>query len=284
MPFTVTHAVAVPLLRKLLGRFGVVSALVIGSAVPDLPCFLPLHVSRAVSHSELGLLYYAIPLELACYVLFHTVLRAPLIELLRDAIQLRIALEASGNSLPRARWEAVVASFALGAASHLLWDAFTHGGTYVVRAWPVLERSLFELGGSRVYVYSLLQHMSTLSGIVVLLLWLRRWMRRSPILAAKVPGVSGGRRVAVLLVAMGVMLASIAHAIHLIPAHVRETASPLGLLANAEIDGLRGFGVAIVVYAALWQIVRTSGAEGAPRVRTAEFARLRQKQPLRSHA
>src|SRR5262245_4745992 len=84
MPFTFAHpAAAVPLHRP-FGRYGVVSALVIGSLSPDIAYFLPLSVAHADSHSPTGLLWFCLPVSLLSYVLFHTLLKGPLLGLLPD--------------------------------------------------------------------------------------------------------------------------------------------------------------------------------------------------------
>jgi Domain of unknown function (DUF4184) len=56
MPLTFAHpAVALPL-RKLLGRWGFLPALAIGSMAPDVPYFVPLGIDRHLGHSIPALL------------------------------------------------------------------------------------------------------------------------------------------------------------------------------------------------------------------------------------
>ncbi len=66
--------------------------------------------------------------------------------------------------------------------THLLWDAFTHPGTAVVNALPVLQSELANVGGYRLYAYSTLQHGSSVLGLLLLGSWSILWLRRAPAL------------------------------------------------------------------------------------------------------
>ena len=83
MPYPFAHPAAV----LPMGRFGVPSALAIGSIAPDLWHFAPL-VDRAHSHGADALLWFCLPVGVAAYLLFHLVLKAPLIALVarRDCV------------------------------------------------------------------------------------------------------------------------------------------------------------------------------------------------------
>jgi hypothetical protein len=78
LPFTFAHSAAAVPLRHVLGRFGVLSALVIGSIAPDLAFVLPIGVARLDSHSLAGLFWFCLPAGLLTYLLFHRVLKGPL--------------------------------------------------------------------------------------------------------------------------------------------------------------------------------------------------------------
>lgn len=71
MPLTFAHpAAALPLLRP-LGRYGSLSALVIGSIAPDLAFIVPIGASREQTHGLAALLTFSLPAGLLAYVLFH---------------------------------------------------------------------------------------------------------------------------------------------------------------------------------------------------------------------
>lgn len=81
MPYPFAHPAAVLPLARPMGRFAVPSALAIGSVLPDLWYIVPL-VDRADSHSLAALFWFCLPAGLLSYVLFHRLLKQPLIALL----------------------------------------------------------------------------------------------------------------------------------------------------------------------------------------------------------
>jgi uncharacterized protein DUF4184 len=159
LPYPFAHPAAV----LPMGRFGVPSALAIGSIAPDLWHFVPL-VDRARSHGAEALLWFCLPVGLAAYLLFHLVLKAPLIALVWPRLG---AFACAG--LPSRSWLAVIASILVGAATHLIWDALTHSDDLTLAGpnWA--------------------QHASTIAGTVILAWWGWRKVRAAP----KAPPGSG---------------------------------------------------------------------------------------------
>jgi Domain of unknown function (DUF4184) len=71
MPFTVSHVAAVvPIARRPLS----VPALVCGAMAPDLPYYLALPVSAAITHSLLGILVADVPLTLVMLAVYYGLL------------------------------------------------------------------------------------------------------------------------------------------------------------------------------------------------------------------
>ena len=70
-----------------MGRFAVLSALVVGSMTPDIAFLLPIGVSRAESHSLAGLLWCDLPLGWACYLVYHLLMKQPMIHLLLSSLR-----------------------------------------------------------------------------------------------------------------------------------------------------------------------------------------------------
>jgi len=175
MPFTLAHPAAVIPLRRVLGRASVLSALIIGSLAPDLIYFIPLGISRATSHSLAGLFWFCIPVGFVGYLLFHVLLRPVGYYLLPPPLRDRLPLPPNGSWLPTSPLWAVLVSLTVGAATHLLWDGFTHKGGFVVAEFPAFQALLWEVDGYRVYTYKVLQHGSTLAGLSLLALWGRQW-------------------------------------------------------------------------------------------------------------
>lgn len=193
MPFTFSHpAAAVPLLRP-LGRYGSLSALAIGSIAPDLAFIVPIGFSRDQTHGLAALFWFCLPAGALVYLLFHALLKAPL---------LALAPNRFANRFPEKRaaepWSAVLVSLLCGAVTHVIWDAFTHPGTPVVDALPWLQSELASIGGYRLYGFGLLQHASSIIGLALLALWTWNWLRKTPAASERGQSLSNAERIGVL--------------------------------------------------------------------------------------
>ena len=177
MPFTFAHpAAAVPLLRP-LARYGVLSALVIGSLVPDFCYFLPFRISRSSSHSIAGLFWFCIPAGLATYWLFHHLFARPVVDLMPAPWRSRLRTVCDAHVQPP--WSAVAVSLLIGAATHIAWDAFTHAGAPLVRVSRALRFHLVTISGYPLSVHTVLQHISTALGLALVAFWIWRWYRNA---------------------------------------------------------------------------------------------------------
>jgi hypothetical protein len=177
MPFTLAHpAAAIPLLRP-LGRLGVLSALVVGSLMPDLPYFVPMALERGATHSLAGLLWFCVPVGLLVYAIFHALIKAPCCEGLAALAPPPLAERLRKMSEARAvRSVGVGVSVLAGAATHVVWDSFTHADGFLVAAWHVLATRLFSVGSYDVAVFKVLQHASSGIGLLVLGGALANWI------------------------------------------------------------------------------------------------------------
>ncbi|MEU0070218.1 DUF4184 family protein [Streptomyces sp. NPDC006332] len=186
MPFTLSHAAAVlPAVRgDGSGRGSLVPAvLVAGSFAPDLTYYAASAVSGAmefgeVTHSFPGVFTIDVLLAWALVGLWLLV-REPLVALLPRARQGRVA-ELLRCGAPRARVAPSVVlrwyvSAALGALTHVVWDAFTHLDRWGMRLFPVLGR---EAGGFPWYWY--LQYGGSAVAAVVIAVFVVRALRRAP--------------------------------------------------------------------------------------------------------
>lgn len=267
MPFTFAHpAAVVPLLRP-LGRYAVLSALVIGSIAPDFSYFLPFPMSRSRSHDLWGLFWFCMPLGAAAYALFHTLLAAPWIDLLPGGLRARCRAIAEARVAPAL--PAIAISLFAGAATHIAWDAFTHAGAPIVRVSRALRFHLATLSGYPISVYTILQHLSTAAGLALVAVWIRRWQRGAAP-AVTEPRFSLGdakRRLAIAAVL------AVATALWLTSDHVKPMHEPT--LRGLQIHLRRAVPVAIaaltgvlVLYAVAWQIAARIAAKepaAAPR-------------------
>lgn len=224
VPYPFAHPAAVLPLARPMGRLAAPSALAIGSMVPDLWHFVPL-VERDASHSLAGLAGFCLPAGLAAYLLFHLVLKEPLIALVSP----RLAAF-TPRGLPGAPWRAVIASLLVGALTHLAWDALTHASSFAGMNW--------------------LQHASTLAGTAALAWWIARRLRRAPPPAwtPRPPGLSRGG------VALALLAAPLAVALFWADAPPAYDLAALRHLArSAGLAALEAFVIGLLVYCALFQ-------------------------------
>jgi hypothetical protein len=173
MPFTVSHAAAVLPLQRLGKHKLPLTALMIGSMAPDFGYFFSHDASRQLTHGIPGLFVFALPAGLAVWLFYVAMLEKATITLLSDRWHTRFA-HTDAITLPLIARASV--AILLGAATHILWDAFTHRGTFVSDVFPVL---LSPTPGARwLPVYHLLHGMSSLVGLAILINWARHLHRQ----------------------------------------------------------------------------------------------------------
>ncbi|MDX3574694.1 DUF4184 family protein [Streptomyces sp. ID05-47C] len=186
MPFTLSHAAAVlPAVRADgTGRGRLVPAfLVAGSFAPDMTYYAASVLSGAmefgdVTHSFAGVLTVDVILAWTLVGLWLLV-REPLVALLPRARQGRTAaLTRCGSPRARLRPSTVAwwyVSAALGALTHIVWDAFTHLDRWGMRVFPVLGETI---AGSPLYWY--LQYGGSAVAAVVVAAFVTHALRRTP--------------------------------------------------------------------------------------------------------
>lgn len=202
MPFTGSHPAAVlPLLRTPLPA----SALVIGSMAPDSPGYIPAPFAPHIegTHSSMGVFTVDVALGLILWLVWHVMLSGP-------------ALDAAPRGV-RARWGAVPigararlrrprdfvllpAALAVGAATHVFWDGFTHQGGWFVQHSALLRER--HLGLS---MWTAAQVGCSVFGLVVIGIALARAYRRAPVVAEVPPAGVGARLAWAAIGAAGVV-------------------------------------------------------------------------------
>ncbi|PWI43481.1 DUF4184 family protein [Streptomyces sp. ICBB 8177] len=211
MPFTFSHPAAVlPALRATgdgtVGGRGLftVAGLVAGSLAPDVPFFLDSVLPGTygfgrITHRPAGVPTLD-PLIAAALAGGWAAARAPLAALLPPGTRLlpgTLPLPHAGRG-PGSDAARFWLSATVGAATHVGWDAFTHGGRWGVRRFPVLRR---EVAGVPLHHWA--QYGSSAAGLAALAVWSRRALRDAPrqTEAARTAGRRGtgvgARRVAV---------------------------------------------------------------------------------------
>ncbi|MEV2275379.1 DUF4184 family protein [Nocardiopsis sp. NPDC049922] len=189
---TLAHpAAVVPLLRRPF----VPAALVAGAMAPDLPYFLRVPVSAqswyepftnaTATHSLIGMILLDLPIT-AALLLGYLLIRDPV------AALLPARLVGIPRQPRREGWAVfafwLLASAVIGVATHLAWDALTHGDSAVVQNVAFLRADVVDgLTWNR-----LLQHLSSVLGLAVLAIVLvRRWRATDPD-AEEVRSATGG--------------------------------------------------------------------------------------------
>ncbi|WP_284302820.1 DUF4184 family protein [Mobilicoccus caccae] len=125
MPVTFAHPVAVLALRRTPLPM---SALVIGSMVPDLPLFLPwAPLDYATTHTPLGLVTVDVVIGVLVWAVWHAVIRAPVLDAAPSPLRRRIASAPAPRGM---RALLVPVAVAVGATTHVVWDEFTHIGRW----------------------------------------------------------------------------------------------------------------------------------------------------------
>jgi len=258
VPFTLSHpAVVLPLARGPL----VPAALVVGSVAPDVPYFLPLpryagawyepFVNATTTHHWPGALTVALPTA-AVLLAVWWVVRAPLAALVGVTPG-----RSDDDRAPAERAGWTVLSLALGVASHVLWDSFTHADGFLVERVDALR----EPGFAGMDVARVLQHASTVVGLVVVAVWAARWFARWRGRGGRVEvtGTSGAviGGIGVLgLAAVGVALAT----------SITERDPVEAMLARLVTMSGAVVVTAVVLYAVAWrvaEVARARAAEGA---------------------
>jgi hypothetical protein len=196
MPFTVSHVAAVlpagrfPLLRAPL----IMSAFIVGAMSPDVPYFVPLsswvptYAWSSHSHTWPGLFLIDIPVTLFLVAVYWAVLAEALRALAPRGVRARLPRRVVRQHFGAPLQTAALLVFAagVGAATHIVWDGFTHEGRFGVMAVPLLQ--LPHVFGP-LPAYRVLQYVSSLIGLALIAWTLVRWYRRTPASTAVSPGL-----------------------------------------------------------------------------------------------
>jgi hypothetical protein len=174
MPFTFAHPAAVlPFARQ---KFLPMSALVIGSLTPDFQYFLTMKLTGRYGHSFEGLFFFNLPVGILLFLIFHGLVKRPLIAHLPRGLSGRFS--ALYDKPLREYFThyglGVMAAIMLGAATHIVWDSFTHAQTPTTRsiAWLQDEVDVFVVGAMA--RYRVFQHLSTLVGMAAIAMYVVR--------------------------------------------------------------------------------------------------------------
>jgi Domain of unknown function (DUF4184) len=177
MPWTFAHPAAVLPLRGFRQLpFG---ALVVGSLSPDIGYYFAAFGVAARAHTLTGIITICLPSAIALMAILR-VLHRPVAGLLPSPHRQAVL------ALPPFQWPTsplgagfVCLAIVIGATTHVVWDAFTHPAGYFVAQIPALRAVSFTLRGRDIRLYEVMQHLSTVVGVIVLILAYRRVIRHA---------------------------------------------------------------------------------------------------------
>jgi hypothetical protein len=247
VPFTGSHPAAVlPLMR-----WGLVpSALVIGSMVPDLPYYLPVPVDAGMTHSPVGTVTVDVVLGGAAFLIWHAVLAPFLLAVSPASVRSRLTATGSRRRTHPTRGRGIVltaASLTVGAATHTVWDAFTHPGRWGTRHIGWLAEHHAGLPG-----YQWSQYASGVLGAISIAVWLLRWWHAHRPVAP--PASEPGAAWTVLTAWAVIVLAGLAGGlVATLPGADGE--GPLRVVFLAGTGAAGGGLIAAMVYASCWTVL-----------------------------
>ncbi|MEU3819919.1 DUF4184 family protein [Streptomyces sp. NPDC030392] len=276
MPFTLSHAAAVlPGIRRSGAARGplVASALVMGSMSPDMTYFADSVVPGAmtfgdVTHSPLGVLAVD-PLVTALLTALWLMVREPLVALLPGRWRGRVYAVLRGRPWRERRpWALAVwfyLSAVVGAATHVVWDLFTHADRWGVRVLPVLGDLV---AGFPLYLYA--QYGGSALALAVLVWFGYGALRRVPADRAEAaggvdavrPGLTRrGRWLAGGLLA-GCVAVGVAHRCARFYAYWGRIETPLDIIPTACFGAGAGLAVGIFLYGAGMRLRSVTAPQG----------------------
>ncbi|MFC8727865.1 DUF4184 family protein [Streptomyces bacillaris] len=270
MPFTLSHAAAVlPAIRRNgTGRLGLFpSALVAGSFAPDVTYFADTLLPGAMefgdfTHTLLGVVTVNV-LIAAVLVAVWAALREPLVALVPVRVRGRVHAFVRGRRWTRETfgppaWLWFAGSAALGAATHVVWDAFTHHSRWGTELLPFLNRSV---GGFPLYQFA--QYGSSALALVVLGWFVATGLRRT--VAAPVPealpALGRGERRGALALLAGCVVAGTVHRCVRWYAHFGRVESPLDIIPTACFGAGAGLAVGLLLYGVWMRLLRRRPTE-----------------------
>ncbi|MFJ6806964.1 DUF4184 family protein [Streptomyces anulatus] len=271
MPFTLSHAAAVlPAIRRNgTARWPLFpSALVAGSFAPDITYFADTVIPGAMefgsfTHTFLGVVTVNVAIA-AALVTVWVLLREPLTALLPVRVRGRVHAFVRGQRWTRASfgpsaWLWFAVSGALGAATHVVWDAFTHHSRWGTELVPVLSRSV---GGFPVFQF--VQYGSSALALVVIGRFAVTGLRLTPAAPApeEVPVLGRRERWGALGLLGLCVLLGVVHRCARWYTHFGRVESPLDIIPTACFGAGAGLAAGLLLYGVWMRLPR--GRRGTP--------------------
>lgn len=243
---TLSHPAAVLPLRRL----GLpMTALVIGSMVPDVPLFLRWLRGYELSHTLLGVATVDAALALVAVGLWFAVVRDALVDLAPDPIRSR--LTAHVTLTPR-EWILVVPAAWLGALTHVAWDGFTHPGRWGVERFAWLRVDHGPLPG-----YKWAQYVSGALGLAIVCVAVVGHLRSRPSVVRPTPRPAWADRV-LLVVTVAVATTAV------VTAAMNASSGLHAVAFNSVVNAIIAALASVAVLCVVWCAARASREPSQP--------------------
>ncbi len=148
--------------------------LIVGSMTPDIPYYFPGRWGLGLggyTHTIGGSVLLDIPLGLLV-IAATLLLRRPLTALMTERARWVSLRAADAFTSRRSNWLLAVPALLVGVWLHILWDGFTHPGTWLVRRVDALSAPVNWFGGMYTgEVSHVLQYVSSIVGLGVVAYW-----------------------------------------------------------------------------------------------------------------
>lgn len=255
MPLTIAHpAVVIPLKKVGLP----LSALIIGSVVPDFEFFLRITPTRIIAHTFPGVFLFCLPVGLMLYFLFHLIIKKPVLSLLPSAHQSRILHNSKSlKTFPLCHFLKIISALLLGIFSHLLLDSITHENSFFTAHLPFLSYSLLIAPFGSVKIYFLLQQFFSFAGISLLILWYMNWYKNSSVTNNTFYVINRKSKTIILILIIFFTIATAATAGPLIAFFKYDPSQAdfyQQLISHSAIAIVTGFLSALLVYSLSWHV------------------------------
>lgn len=172
MPFTFSHPAIILPFAKIRSAYVSMSCLVVGSMTPDFQYFLQMKLKGRIMHTWHGAFLVGLPVAIFLVLVFHLVVKRPLINNLPAYFQNRLRDLHDVDFLKafQKNFFAYLICLQIGVLSHVFWDSFTHANTYFVEHMEFLSWKIDHEAFSDRPLFRYLQHISTLVG-AILIVW-----------------------------------------------------------------------------------------------------------------
>lgn len=168
MPFTFSHPAIILPLSKISKTKCSFTGLIIGSIAPDFEYFILMKMQRTHGHELGSFLWFNLPICIILALLYHTIVKKPLINNLPHFLYSRLNQFKDMDWLQyfKQYWLVFIYSSLIGVFSHLFWDSFTHDHGLLGKSPEFLKQPLLN---SNQTIYEFLQLLSTIVGGLIVL-------------------------------------------------------------------------------------------------------------------